>query len=329
MASKDLPRNLWQAKVEGDAKEQEEKARLQRKRGAIIMVQHFLLEHGYLTTLEKIQQESGLNLQKFTIADNIDLLSVMHSYEEYFNMKFGHKPKFYRSLTPAEVTGGGGAKRPVALPALIQNHMDQHQEDGKKIGKQRKRAPVEDDKSSTGKDGKPLKPKAKDDPTDPAGDNWAVGGFSCFDSRQPEEPQADGKGKKGRPPPKGRRGKEEEAVHPEEDWYTQRLLKPLPDFGWNAELKDLAQTIKQDILTTAPDVNFSDIASLDGCKLLLKEAIVMPIKYPQFFTGILKPWKGVLLFGPPGTGKTMLAKAVATECQTTFFNVAISTIVSK
>ena len=49
-------------------------------------------------------------------------------------------------------------------------------------------------------------------------------------------------------------------------------------------------------------VRWSDIAELEEAKSLLNEAVVMPMRYPQFFTGLLSPWKGVLLYGPPGTG---------------------------
>ena len=107
------------------------------------------------------------------------------------------------------------------------------------------------------------------------------------------------------------------------------MLKPLPDFGYNPELKELAMSIQNEIINANPSVRFADIVGLGEAKRLLKEAVLMPMKYPHFFTGILEPWKGILLFGPPGTGKTMLAKAVATECRTTFFNISASTIVSK
>ena len=76
-------------------------------------------------------------------------------------------------------------------------------------------------------------------------------------------------------------------------------------------------------------MRFSDIIGLTETKRLTKEAVLFPLKYPMYFTGILEPWKGILLFGPPGTGKTMMAKAIATECRTTFFNISASTIVSK
>lgn len=109
---------------------------------------------------------------------------------------------------------------------------------------------------------------------------------------------------------------------------THRALRPLPQFP-TSELNDLAATIMREIVDVNPSVRWSDIVDLDDAKHLLKEAVVMPVKYPDLFRGIMRPWKGILLFGPPGTGKTLLAKAVATECHTTFFSISASSVVSK
>lgn len=81
---------------------------------------------------------------------------------------------------------------------------------------------------------------------------------------------------------------------------------------------------------TNPNIDFSQIVGLKDAQSLLEEALLVPLNYPFLFDNdLVTPWKGVLLFGPPGTGKTMLAKAVATSCNTTFFNVSASTLVSK
>ena len=92
---------------------------------------------------------------------------------------------------------------------------------------------------------------------------------------------------------------------------------------------DLIAMLERDCIDKSPNVSFDDIAGLDDCKKCLKEAVLLPIIMPHFFTGIRRPWRGVLMFGPPGTGKTMLAKAVAAQGKTTFFNVSASSLASK
>ena len=93
--------------------------------------------------------------------------------------------------------------------------------------------------------------------------------------------------------------------------------------------KDLIEALERDIVQRNPNVKWDDIAGCDDAKKLLKEAVVLPMIMPEYFRGIRRPYKGVLMVGPPGTGKTMLAKAVATECKTTFFNVCSSSLTSK
>ncbi|PGH18668.1 hypothetical protein AJ80_04416 [Polytolypa hystricis UAMH7299] len=97
----------------------------------------------------------------------------------------------------------------------------------------------------------------------------------------------------------------------------------------DAEAKKLRGALAGAILSDKPNVKWEDVAGLDGAKEALKEAVILPIKFPHLFTGKRQPWKGILLYGPPGTGKSYLAKAVATEANSTFFSVSSSDLVSK
>eukprot|EP01084_Bolivina_argentea_P290674 499352_1 len=96
------------------------------------------------------------------------------------------------------------------------------------------------------------------------------------------------------------------------------------------DLAKLKGSLAGAIVMETPNIKWSDVAGLETAKQLLKEAVILPIKFPQLFTGKRKPWEGILLYGPPGTGKSYLAKAVATEADnSTFFSCSSSDLVSK
>ncbi|XP_050295262.1 vacuolar protein sorting-associated protein 4 [Anthonomus grandis grandis] len=96
------------------------------------------------------------------------------------------------------------------------------------------------------------------------------------------------------------------------------------------EKKKMLAKLEGAIVVEKPKVKWNDVAGLDAAKEALKEAVILPIRFPHLFSGKRVPWKGILLFGPPGTGKSYLAKAVATEANnSTFFSVSSSDLVSK
>ncbi|SPO39488.1 probable VPS4 - vacuolar sorting protein [Pseudozyma flocculosa] len=95
------------------------------------------------------------------------------------------------------------------------------------------------------------------------------------------------------------------------------------------ETKKLRAGLSSAVLSETPNVKWDDVAGLHTAKEALKEAVILPIKFPQMFVGKRTPWRGILMYGPPGTGKSFLAKAVATEAKSTFFSVSSSDLVSK
>lgn len=90
-----------------------------------------------------------------------------------------------------------------------------------------------------------------------------------------------------------------------------------------------AKQILNDIVVQGDEVRWGDIAGLEIAKNALRETVVYPFLRPDLFMGLREPARGMLLFGPPGTGKTMLARAVATESRSTFFSISASSLTSK
>ena len=94
--------------------------------------------------------------------------------------------------------------------------------------------------------------------------------------------------------------------------------------------REIVPTAMREVYVEVPNVHWNDIGGLEEIKQKLREMVEWPLKNPEKFRKIgIKPPKGILLYGPPGCGKTLLAKAVATESGANFISIRGPEVFSK
>ena len=342
-----------------------EKKVVDRKRHLLILVSRYLQDNGYIESSQKIQNEAGVSLSKYDACDNVDLLNIMIDYEDAYRIKFNKSVKLVRKVNKDEDNNNNSSslKSTTAQKLAKKKEAKKRRDDrnnykgyegrggidghsstalmGKVGGMQIPKPPASSSSSETNLPSN-TSPSRKNNSNNNSNNNNPATTTTTTTINHNQNNNATNMnisgnrvGLKAGPTSSSLAGGggPRSAAHQrtttirDQHEHERRLLKPLP--YTDPDSRALAGAITRDIYRHNPGVRWNDIVELKKAKRLLKEAVVMPIKYPELFTGLLTPWKGILLFGPPGTGKTMLARAVATECDTTFFNISASSIVSK
>ena len=324
-------------------------------RDTLVLCYSHLMENKYYNAAQCLAHDSGIE-GRFDLCDNISFNRVFTDFEDYYLQRYGFKPKITKAIPKGQESKYHGSI------GQLYSQSDFNPNDLSSNIRGFSEGTEQNNDHSSGScinaygNGNPI-----------AGPIVAPGYKGPRKGQKPpplstkaqeENEKLTQMALEGRPPPVAHKKKKEKEESNEIDLTIQatpvsqiqaiqnqkkkshdeepvpiskemRLLQRIPEQLRN-DYGDLTSAIARDIFEMNTGVSWKDIVGLSECKRVLREAVVLPLKFPKLFEGktLMQPWRGVLLHGPPGTGKTMLAKAVASE-GTTFFNVSASTLVSK
>ncbi|CAG7816805.1 unnamed protein product [Allacma fusca] len=304
--------SLQNLKTVSMARDAEERRRDNREKAMLLFAFQLLLDKGifpifltcaktnfkrhitvkYVDTAGSLAAECSLNLELYTICENIDLNSIFIEFEAYYNLRFQRYPQYFKkSVSPS----GSSENLLTKLRGLSKKGPNTL---GGKGGRGNGNSTESSLSTKIGKN-----PEAEVPSTET---QFGVQGFS----------------------PGGLQLKENGLQF--SCMTGEKLIKPISGLDFASDdARMFAEMIQREIVVSNLATTWNDVVGLEDAKTILQESLVYNREFEEFFGTALPPWRGLLLYGPPGTGKTLLAKAVASECGTTFFNISSATIVSK
>ncbi|TDG39355.1 hypothetical protein AWZ03_014222 [Drosophila navojoa] len=289
-----------------------------RRRNLLYLMHRYLVENGYYNSAETLKGEGRLT-EEYEVCDNVDLDAIYLEYASYFNMKFGKYPRVLKKLGPklkvelSSTKGVGKAiDQPTSQPTSQLQSQSQSQPQSQSQSVQRPGDAQACWHAGVGAATAAAAASLAADPQQLGPGQLQASRLSLHIKKmETAESMAE---------PRIAALNEIEHGHAGDDALFASL-------EWQA----LAELVKTSILCEDIKLRWTDICGNQNAIELVKEAVLTPIEYPQLFANGLKPWRSLLLHGPPGSGKTYLAKALYAETRgkVTFFNITASIMVSK
>ncbi|XP_017466642.1 PREDICTED: katanin p60 ATPase-containing subunit A-like 2 [Rhagoletis zephyria] len=274
-----------------------------RRRNLLFLTQRFLADHGFYQSAEALKNEARLPADEYELCDNIDLDAIYLEYASYYHLKFGKYPKIVRKLKPSVKLELDAKRKSKTKSSPTATTNAAH---GEVPPSEPLPAPAlaPGDLELTIKRVEILKATA----------NCAEGGGTTNHAAVLSGVVAE-------------ENRNEALTRLQQIEHSASADGLLSQQDWH----NLADLVKTAIMRDDLKLSWADMCGNASAVEIIKEAVVTPLKYPQLFVNGLRPWKSVLLHGPPGSGKTLLAKILYAETrqQVTFFNVTSSVVVSK
>lgn len=280
-----------------------------RKRNILFLVQRYLHDNGLYGTATSLANEARLN-EELELCDNVDLDGIYLEYASYYQLKFGKYPKIVRKAKPTvklEVSAKTKKKQLKTNPSAGVADNKETTQTSPNAEESKKMSLLNFDVNDL-----QVTVKKMDTHLKPEGSQEKQAETDTLEKRRPSEALS----------------RLQEIQHTAKGISAGAGGDMLLSCQ---EWQNLAELVKSTILSDNLKLKWSDICGNNQAIEIIKEAVLTPLKYPQLFSSTLKPWRSVLLHGPPGSGKTLLAKVLYAETRdkVTFFNITSSVVISK